>query len=53
MPPSTKWEQIAEFGPDTLNGGALLSSVTDTTLDYDLVRYGQKHLFWDAIAGRR
>ena len=43
LPPPDKWQQIASFGPDSLNGEAPLAAATDTTVQYDLIRYGQKH----------
>jgi hypothetical protein len=43
LPPPDRWEQIASFGPDSLNGEAPLAAVTDTTVPYDFIRYGQKH----------
>jgi hypothetical protein len=33
---------IASFSTDTLQSQALLSTITDPTVDYDLVRFGQK-----------
>lgn len=43
LPPPDRWQQIASFGPDSLNGEAPISVVTDTTVQYDFIRYGQKH----------
>jgi len=43
LPPPQRWEQVAEFGPDTLNGQTPIQSVTDTTLDLDRIEYGQRH----------
>ncbi len=43
LPPPERWEQIAAFGSDSLNGMLPLSLVVDTTTAYDLIRYGQKH----------
>jgi hypothetical protein len=43
LPPPERWEQIAAFGPDSLNGQRPLALATDSTVGYDLIRYGQKH----------
>ncbi len=43
LPPPEQWELIAAFGADTLNGQAPLAAVTDTTLAYDEIQYGQRH----------
>jgi hypothetical protein len=43
LPPVKNWELIGNFGVDTLQGQVALGAVTDTTLDYDYIRYGQKH----------
>jgi hypothetical protein len=36
-------ELIGAFGTDTLNRQKLLASVTDSTVDWDLLEYGQRH----------
>jgi len=43
LPPPERWEQIAGFGSDSINGMRPLAQVLDTTTAYDLIRYGQKH----------
>lgn len=43
FPPLSRWQMIAAFARDTVNGGALLSSITDTLMIEDYVRYGRKH----------
>jgi hypothetical protein len=43
VPPADSWELIGVFAPDTLNRERLLSAITDSTLDWDAIQYGQKH----------
>jgi hypothetical protein len=43
LPPDRSWELLGAFGLDTLNRQKLLASVTDSTVDWDLLEYGQKH----------
>jgi len=43
LPPPEQWDLVAAFGADTLNGQTPLAAVTDSSLDYDLVRFGQRH----------
>jgi len=43
LPPPEQWELIAAYGADTLNGQTPLAAVTDSTVDYDQIRYTQKH----------
>ena len=43
LPPQDNWEALATFGYDTVDGKILLSSVTDSTLDYTRVWYEQPH----------
>lgn len=42
LPGPEKFQVIESFGLDTLNGQAPLATVTDTTMDYDLLRFGAK-----------
>ena len=42
LPGPEKFQQIAAFGLDTLQSQVSLASITDTTLDYVKVMYGQK-----------
>lgn len=43
LPPPDHWQMIAAFGPDTANGERPLATVTDSTVDYDLIQYGRRH----------
>jgi hypothetical protein len=43
LPPPERWELIGAFGADTLNGETPLAAVTDSTVGFDLIWYGQQH----------
>lgn len=43
MPPRERWEALATYGYDLADSKVLLSSVTDTTLDFTRIWYEQKH----------
>ncbi len=43
LPPLENWALVRAYANSTLNGEALLSSVTDTTVDYERILYEQKH----------
>ncbi len=43
LPPPDHWELIAAFSTDTLNSEVPLAAVTDSTVGYDFIRFGQKH----------
>jgi hypothetical protein len=43
LPPLQNWALFNAYGPDLLDSEKLLSSVTDTTLDYERILYEQKH----------
>ncbi|HKQ57134.1 MAG TPA: hypothetical protein VJY35_04635 [Candidatus Eisenbacteria bacterium] len=43
LPPQENWEPLGTFGFDTEDGKILLSTVTDTTLDYQRIWFEQKH----------
>ena len=43
VPADPSWELIGAFGPDTLNRQKPLASVTDSTVDWDLIEYGNRH----------
>jgi hypothetical protein len=43
LPPLQNWALLNGYGPDQLDSEKLLSSVTDTTLDYERILYEQKH----------
>ena len=43
LPPPDHWELISAFSTDTLNSEKSLAAVTDSTVDYDFVRFAQKH----------
>ena len=43
LPPPERWQQVTAFGNDSLNGMQPLALATDSTIGFDLVRYGQKH----------
>jgi len=43
LPPRNNWALVAAYGPDSLNSERPLASIEDTTLDYEDIRYEQKH----------
>lgn len=43
IPGSEEWEALATFGYDSVDSKVLLSTITDTTLDYRRIWYEQKH----------
>jgi hypothetical protein len=43
LPPPERWEELTAFGNDSLNAMRPLAQATDTTVGFDLIRYGQKH----------
>jgi hypothetical protein len=43
LPPQENWALVGTFAFDTLNGEHMLSSVTDSSVEYDLIHYRQPH----------
>lgn len=43
FPPLPRWQMLKSFARDTASGSLLLTSVTDTTVIDDYIRYGIKH----------
>jgi len=43
LPPRNNWALVAAYGSDSLNAERPLASVEDTSLDYEDIRYEQKH----------
>ncbi len=43
LPPPKQWQLAAAFGVDTLDRELPLAAITDTTVRFDWIRYGQKH----------
>jgi hypothetical protein len=42
LPPEERWEALATYGYDLADSKVLLSSITDSTLDYERIWYEQK-----------
>ncbi|MBI1798790.1 MAG: hypothetical protein HYR73_03800 [Candidatus Eisenbacteria bacterium] len=43
LPPLQNWALVHAYGFDQLNSEKLLSSITDTTIDYERILYERKH----------
>jgi hypothetical protein len=43
LPPRERWEALGTYGYDTDDSRVLLSTITDSTLDYTRIWYEQKH----------
>jgi len=43
LPPPKSWQLVAAFGVDTLQHELPLAAATDTTVEYDYIRYGRRH----------
>ncbi len=43
IPPREEWEALGTFGYDSIDSKVLLSTITDSTLDYKRIWYEQKH----------
>jgi hypothetical protein len=42
LPPHDNWALLGAYGLDTRNSGASITTITDTTLDYERILYEQK-----------
>ena len=52
LPGPERFQMIASFATDTLQGQAPLATIVDSTVDYDIVRYGRKTYRSAATASR-
>ncbi len=43
LPPRENWALLGRYGLTTANSEVLLSSITDSTLDYERILFGQRH----------
>ena len=43
LPPTSRWQQIASFGPDTSLGSRAMSEITNPAVAFDSIAYERKH----------
>ena len=43
LPPTSRWQQIASFGPDTSLGSGALTGIVNPAVDFDSIAFERKH----------